>query len=234
MTPEHTHDIVLWGSTQVGKTTALVAYLAMHATWVAEDEESRRELFRLRHEWNLLKQNQLVTGTAAPVWNPLRHRDGSLVRFRDIRGEHSVDSADEAAELRRAAGVLLFLEWPSHRSVVNDIAVHNALAQIAPHVPRALVITKCESGMTTAEFAECVVHPRGSAAIRRTPAALQRLLNDTPALEVFPITVYGWKDDLPAQYYNEFGQFVPWAIEPAMVERPFGYMLERVMAKAVA
>jgi hypothetical protein len=238
MTAERNYDIVLWGSTQVGKTTALVAYLANHAKWLAEDEATRKQMWHRRDEWNRLRQNQLVTGTAESIWNPLGHCDGGQVRFRDVRGHSTftqdTKGAEEAAVLRQAAGALLFLEWPTSRGVDNEIAVENALAQLSPPTPRALVITKCESRMTPQQFATCVVNPLTFARDNNVSASMQRLLTAFEPSAIFPITVYGWKDDLPAQYYDEFGQFVPWAIEPAMVERPFDYIVKQARAQVRA
>jgi hypothetical protein len=206
----------------------LVAYLANHARWIAADDETREELWQRRHEWNLLQQNLLVTGTGGAAFIPLRHRDGGHIRFRDMRGADAIDSKADAADLRKAAAALVFLEWPSHRSVVNEIAVHNALAQLPPATPRAMVITKCESRLSPQQFLSCVVDPKAFAATAGVPA-LRKLFESFDASAIFPITVYGWKGDRPAQYYNEFGQFVPWCIEPAMVERPFDYIVEMAM-----
>jgi hypothetical protein len=223
-----TQDIVLWGSTQVGKTTALASYLAIPPSWIADDDASRTELWAVRSDWNLLKQNHLVAGTSKAMWRPFQHRDGAMIRFRDIRGGHSLDSADEAAVLRKTSAALLFVEWPAQRALIDELAIENALAQIPAATPRALVITKCESQLTSAEFAMCVASPRKFAEERPPGVALRRLLSKFQGDAVFPITVYGWKDGLPAQYYNEFGHFVPWAIEPAMVERPFDYIVAQV------
>src|SRR5689334_3704334 len=83
-----TRTVALWGSTQVGKTTTLAAYLGLHRpTWVVrEDPESRASLRYLQDIWNALQGNRLVPGTPKAIHYRLRHRDGLTVQFRDMQG----------------------------------------------------------------------------------------------------------------------------------------------------
>jgi len=185
--------------------------------------------------WSSLQRNQLAAGTTDATSHTLRHRDQCTLLFRDMRGAHTRSlraHADDARALVEADAAMIFLEWPGPRGVEVRSAIDNALQMLGREHPTALVITKCESHLTSGEFAAFAEDPLGFA---RGHAPLSDLLDSLLSFvehfrhgALFPVTVYGWNGSRPAHFYDEFGRLVPWNIRPALVDRPFEYILSRL------
>jgi hypothetical protein len=233
-------DIVLWGASQVGKTTALAAYFCHRPpAWLDTGaEESQRTLLALGETWNMLQRNQLPPPSLTPLHYEVRSRHGGMVRFRDMRGgdAETLGGRDRDANLRalrEAAAVMLFVSWPGDGRTDGLIAARNALRQLGRH-DRAvvLVLTKVEAYLPFFQLARFRIQdPIEVARDLPSPAPFLDLLRELPPAAIFPITVYGYSlEGHPAHYLDEFGQLVPWNIRPHFVELPFNHVLEGLTA----
>jgi hypothetical protein len=232
--------VALWGALQVGKTTALATYFGRQIpAWVdQENAENRRLLRDFRQTWDVLRRNQLVAGTTFPTLFSLRHRDGTVTSFRDMRGSKtrfSNQNVEDTDFLFKADAALVFCQWPGTSMADDENALANALIDLLPERPTSLVITKCEAHLSEGEFLQFAADPLAFARLQTSLSPLVPLLEKFLAhfkrLQIAPITVYGWNGGRPAHFHDEFGRLVPWNIRPADVERPFEFVLHALGAR---
>jgi hypothetical protein len=229
--------ISLWGATQVGKTTTLAAYVGKYRPqWIDRSHgDTQSSLFELLETWNALLRNRLAPATAEGCNLTLRHRDHRTLGFRDMVGGHT-DSPKgnvvDAKALMDAPAAMFFLEWPGQQTVQAVTALGNALQLLPRNGIAALVITKCESHLSAADFAafaeEPLVFARDHKPLQSLVEPMSSFTDHFPGGQIFPLTVYGWNGDRPAHFYDEFGRLVPWNIQPALVDRPFNFILHRL------
>jgi hypothetical protein len=232
--------VALWGASQVGKTTTLAAYFGKQIPpWIdQEDAETRGTLRGFREIWDALRRNQLVAGTSAPKVFSLRRRDGTVVGFRDMQGgqvRFPNQNGSETDALFKADAAMVFCEWPGARSADDENALENALIDLLPERPTALVITKCEAHLSEGEFLNFAADPL-EFSHRHTPLApllplMEKFQAHFKRLQIAPITVYGWNGGRPAHFHDELGRLVPWNIRPADVERPFDFLLHALRSR---
>ena len=139
-----------------------------------------------------------------------RHRDGGWIAFRDMKGgdaSQPLARADVEALHHEVAGTLLFMD-------VNRLGIHdvlksalNAFAEFESK-PCAVVLTKCESAFSQAEFLQFVDAPLAARRIGSIDWPPE-FIKQVPAEAIFPVTVYGWHNGMPAQDLDEFGRLVP-------------------------
>jgi hypothetical protein len=227
-----TYDIVMWGASQVGKTTALAAYVCKYRPdWIDDDDQSRNTKQDLLAVWNVLEANRLALATARVAYYPLKHaKSDRIIRFRDMLGGHARDLVREELDtLANADAVMLFVAWPGERDVDQLIAAGNALA-MAPRRKVALVVTKCETHLRPDELAGLTGSDTQRASrLRGLPYRFQELLAAVGEAW-FPVSVFGYRDDAqPAHYRDEFGRIVPWGINPVNVNLPFDHIIMDVV-----
>ena len=234
-TDDRTVEVVLWGGREVGKSTLLAAYLCHEPPkWVdLNDQETRATIDLLGSEvWNFLRTNRVPIATNNPQFYPVRHKTGSRIRFRDMKGGNASDLArnkEDAEALRRADAVMILLEWPgSHRTVLDLLAAETALRS-AHHCPLVVVITKAESYLTRERLALFSMSPLETAAGMELPPDFVEFLRRVPAADIVPVSVYGYAGEHPAHYRDEFGRLVPRHIRPINVSLPF----ERALAAII-
>jgi hypothetical protein len=232
--------VVMWGASQVGKTTALATYVCERTpSWLRLDEEvTLTTVATLADTWNLLRQNRLPPGTGITQKFDFRDSADRLIRFRDMKGGDAMAlEKTHREDLASAEALLVFVSWPGERDVDNLIAAENALLLFnTAHKPTALVITKIECFLTPEQVGVITANPLAckdlqSAGRRRlnVPREFVNLINRFPAEAVFPISVYGYGEDhRPAHYPDEFGRLVPWKIRPLNVARPFEHVIARL------
>lgn len=226
-------DIVLWGATYVGKTTILATYLCHRPpSWLdTAASETVATLRHFTHIWNALRRNELPPGTLREEHYLVRHKDGRLIRFRDMKGGNTADPMKNEADfeaLRKADAIILFVEWPSKGAALDVIAVENALL-FAGHCPRVMAITKVEGFLTPEKLTLFSLNPVGVARELELSPAFIDLLEHIPPSDIVPLSVYGYSaDDYPAHYRDEFGRFVPWYIKPRNIALPFERVLEEL------
>ncbi len=229
-------DIILWGASQVGKTTALATYFCHRPpSWLdVRAPASQKTLVELGGIWNRLQRNQLPGPSLKWTYYETCNRQGSTLRFRDMVGGNAENVAgQDLDELLKAAGVLLFLSWPGDGRTDGVIAVHNALRQIGrDQRPVALVLTKAETYLRADQLARFRIEdPLEIARDLGVAGPFRDLLRDMPPAAIFPVTVYGYSPQgHPAHYLDELGRLVPWHVRPHFVDLPFNYVLEGLTA----
>lgn len=230
-TVKNTIDIVLWGETTAGKTTALAAYFC-HQTpdWVdVQDHETLATLVRLRTLWNELQSNRVPIGTVQHQYYCFRNRKtNDLLRFRDMRGGNSGNlNQQDLDDLQRSNAVMFFAQWSEQNTMVDCKAIRNALAH-SHGKPQMLVITKAESFLRPDEFLSFHADPLGKGQEKNLPDSLLKLIQNTPCLlkNVFPISVYGFDKGYPAVFRDEFGRLVPSSPSPCFVDLAFKHLRE--------
>ncbi len=232
MAQNNEKTVILWGYTQVGKTTALASYLCHRPpSWIDRDaEETSTTLKRLSRTWNGLRRNQLARSTFQAKTHQVRHTNGQVVSFRDMRGgdAENLDKEEDAQALREASAVMLFVSWPDLDEMATIVAAENALRYMRPNCPVVLVITKIECSLRYEEASRMIVMKAADFVQERSEASPSlELLNKLPADRIFPISVYGYSpvDNRPAHYRDELGRLVPWNIHPFEVPKPFDNVL---------
>lgn len=219
-------DIVLWGGQQVGKSTLLAAYLC-HAppSWVDfTDPETHTAIDGLSEIWNFLRTNRIPPATLDKQIYPVRHKQGPLIRFRDMKGGNASDLArnrGDAEALRRADALMILMEWPgSHRTVLDLVAAETALRS-AVSCPMVVVITKAECYLTREKMALFSITPLEVAEEMKLPPDFIDFLRRVQAADIIPVSVYGYAGEYPAHYRDEFGRLVPRYIKPLNITLPF-------------
>jgi hypothetical protein len=222
-------DVVLWGDTQVGKTTTLATYLchaASQPSWLDRGApETISTLLQLSGVWTALRRNELPGGTHNAKLYSVRHKDRRLFRFRDMKGGNAGEPADSKEDfnaLQDADALIVFVKWPEGNTAPDLIAVENLL-RFARHCPRALAVTKVESYLTPEKLTEFSMNPISVAVEMNLNHDFIEILEHFSAYEIAPVSVYGYSttEDYPAHYQDEFGRFVPWKVRPVNVALPF-------------
>lgn len=230
---ENVLDVVLWGASQVGKSTLLAAYLCRHKpAWLdGGAPETHETLDQLSTIWNALRENRLPPATTSARSYHVRHRDGRLVRFRDMQGGNTSDLArnkEDAEALRSADAILVLIEWPGPRTALDVIAAETAL-RYADNRPLIFVITKVECFLTQEKLVLFSLNPVGVAEELNLPQDFVELLNSVPPSDIIPVSVYGYSNGYPAHYRDEFGRLVPRFIRPHNIILPFERALESLI-----
>lgn len=240
---EQAHEIVMWGETRVGKTTALATALCRAPQWLdTTAPESVASISTLTPIWNALNTNRVPRGTPSAIPYPVRRRDGRLLRFRDMRGTDALTLAgDDLKAVHAAAALMIFVTWPGAGfanelvAAMNPLRIHRDRDR-----PMALVITKIDRFLTIEEAGVVTLSPdpdrlanlRLSRAGRAGATVPREFIDCVKLFEpraTFPVSVYGYREgSYPAHYPDEFGRLVPWDISPLNVERPFDYIVSEL------
>jgi hypothetical protein len=224
-------NVVLWGDTQVGKTTALATYLCHDESrpdWIDHGApETFATMLQLSTIWNSLRSNELQQATLNAKLYSVRHKDQRLFHFRDMRGSNAgepVRGEEDIREMRRADALIVFIQWPEGNTVSQLLAVEHLLNfALARDCPRALAVTKVESYLTPERLTEFSLNPVRVASEMDLDRDFIRILRRFNSYEIAPVSVYGYseRDGYPAHYQDEFGRYVPWQIRPVNVDLPF-------------
>jgi hypothetical protein len=225
-------EVILWGESQVGKTSALAAYLCHNVPrWVdLKDAASQLTIATLERIYTTLERNRLPDGTVTAKSYSVRHAvRGVEIRFRDMRGKDAGEPTEEERRVIDAsAAVVVFVSWPGQSDVQRLSAAQTPL-RLRDDKPRALAVTKVETHLTRTELAAFMANPLEEARKRGLPGNFINLLNEFPQQAIFFISAFGYDEKgLPAQYLDEFGRVVPSAISPVNVQMPFEYVVEEV------
>jgi hypothetical protein len=231
-----TWTVLLWGDTQVGKTTLLTTALYARqegrlADLVDRTRSAPALASTLLPHWRRLSRSLWTQPTAQDFIDiPLITNSGNTLRLRDVRGGLSRQLEDPVVlrELTAAApdAYLFMLEWGT-RDLNNQLLAVTASLDLCGDRPRGLVFTKCERAFDEGD--RCW---RGGPGWWRThPALLPHAhVLDGFGDAVWPCSAYGYHQRLgqPALLLGEFGQLMPFEIQPVGVNDPFDWVLDRL------
>lgn len=228
--------VMLWGDTQVGKTTMLTTALYGNQVGrlgaVVDRSRSGTVLATtLLPHWRRLSRCLWLQPTSQDFIDiPLVTKSGNSLRLRDVRGGLSRQLEDPAvlAELAASApdAYIFMLEWET-RDLNNQMLAVTGALDLCGERPRGLVFTKCERSLD-----------EGDSCWRGQPGWWREhpgLLSHAHVLEsfgdaVWPCSAYGYHGRLgqPAVLLGEFGQLMPYQIQPVGVNDPFDWALDRL------
>lgn len=218
--------VLLWGDTQVGKTTLLATGLGSRASDIKclDAAASADSLRALEKDLRQLRNARLVSATSAAepidIEVVVRGVEGP-VRVRDVRGGMTRELEEQryAALLAEASVVLFLVEWKS-RELSNQMGAIESAWDLAAGAQRGLVFTKCEADFTSDhhEWRAEVGWWKGAPWLTGFEPLVARF-----GAHVWPVSCFGFdpKTGYPAVVLGEFGQLLPLRIAPINVHRPF-------------
>ena len=228
--------VLLWGDTQVGKTTLVTTALYARqegrlADLVDRGRSAAALTSTLLPHWRRLSKCLWVQPTGQDFIDiPLVTKSGNALRLRDVRGGLSRQLEEPAVlgELtaRPPDAYLFLVEWGT-RDLNNQMLAVSGALDVCGDRPRGLVFTKCER-----TFAEGDRAWRGATGWWRGEpglAAYEPLLASFGDA-VWPCSAYGYHARLgqPALLLGEFGQLMPYEIQPVGVNDPFDWVLDQL------
>lgn len=228
-----TSTILIWGDTQVGKSTLLTTALMADdsgLTGIDRAQSARAIATTVVPQYQRLSACHWVSPTVRqPIDIDLVTTAGTPIRLRDVPGSltRDIHLPDVQQRLMESSAVLYLVEWNA-QDLNRQMAAIRSTWRLLDGKPQALAITKCERGLTMEDEAwQCAPGwwRRG------------RWLNHGDLLEqfgsaVFPTTAYGYHFDtgLPALIIGEYGQLLPFGFRPRGVGEPLQNLLVRMGA----
>ena len=222
--------LLLWGDTQVGKSTLLTTALyadpsRLKAIDRGKSAEALAVLFR---QWQLLSTGRWVAPTSNQLDLDLATGSGSSLRLRDIPGGDTrnvhVDWVHK--RLKEAQGVLFVVEWGT-RDVHRQMDAIRGAWSFCSEVPTALCFTKCERALSEEDEA----WERPSDWWKEYPEwdAHAELIERFGA-RVWPTSSCGYHRESghPALILSEFGDPRPFEINPHRVADPLEWLLDEM------
>ncbi|QXE85533.1 hypothetical protein KP003_14225 [Geomonas nitrogeniifigens] len=224
--------IALWGDTQVGKTTLLAAALCSqyHGFDLLDLNASNAELGQtLAPIWRLLQKGMPTPPTSsAKIDIRLTCKGGTEVHFRDVRGAiASGEDHNEKLKIIDGSDAIIFvLEW-NGRNMADQFNAVSTIVTMFDKRPKALVFTKCEKTFE---------------AVSEVWDAFPEWWRENPALAphsqvislfgtaVWPTSSWGYDNEtwMPCAILGEFGQLIPFRINPKGVEVPFYFIFREL------
>lgn len=231
--------IVVWGETQVGKTSWLATALyERDSFWDLIDQGKSAVALRntVFPHWNRLRTGMNIESTSEDKIDiDLVTTEDNQIRLRDIRGQLVHELHTQAVQERLIGdvdGFLFFVWW---RSSALDRQI-NAIDAILPFLngrPSALIFTKCEADLG-AESEEWLGEPGWW----RTDSRLQRFASTIEKFgeRVWPVSAFGYcqedgASDWPAMIMGEFGNTIPFGIGPQNVAAPLHWILKELKVR---
>lgn len=216
--------LLLWGETQVGKTTLLASGLLSRTDelpgvdWEASIESVEGVL---RERWLRLCKNMPILGTAWREDVQLTFKNGEQLVVSDVQGGMTGEThqPDVQKLLKEADGILVVMEWQPQNLASQMNAVEVATGLFANRV-LGLAFTKCERAFSAGD--PCWSNSsedwwRKKHEYERYDHILSRF-----GSAVWPTSAFGYDDDhRPACVLGEFGQVLPYQVEPRNVRLPF-------------
>jgi hypothetical protein len=224
--------IILWGDTQVGKTAMLSALLYYPGSQPAGMDAGGSAAERnrvLQEHWRLIRNNKPVPPTANErVDLTLNMLGGGTAQIMDIKGGvvRGLAKKDTQDLLQIADGVLFLVEWNASSMGDQLAAVEGGFA-LAGNRAKGLAFTKCEIGLPSDDLAweSRTDWWRKAGAWGRHEQVLGQF-----GQAVWATSVYGFNRQTHrrAVILGEFGQEMPYQIEPRNIKEPFEWMFRRI------
>jgi hypothetical protein len=222
--------LLLWGETQVGKTTLLAAGLLANpellptVDWTAHPDDACQDVVR---HWGQLRRNELIEATVQVRTLNLLLGNGNTVIIEDIRGGSVREPFGEAfPSLKQAGGVLFVTQWKG-RDVARHMEAIEVGLQLCQNKKVGLAFTKCEAWLD-ADDPHWDAPPGWWREHARWDGREEKVLEKFGA-QVWPTSAYGFDPDgRPACLLGEFGQVMPYRVSPRNVARPFAWFLQEL------
>lgn len=220
--------LLLWGDTEVGKTTLLASWLigclGDNAWFSAADSRMDPGYQALLRDWERVRRGMPTMSTMVPYKISLTTRAKERLVIQDIRGGDSV-RADAELPIDRADAVLFVVDVDPHRVdeafFAIEVAMANGLADVADC---GVVFTKADQFLTDGNPAWDAASGWWRTVLPRLPRRHQEQLAFFGD-RVWPVSAFGFRDGEPAVVWSEFGQFLPLDVTPRNVSRPFVHVL---------
>ena len=227
-----TKRLVLWGDTQVGKTAFLATSLS-HARERFPEIDWGRSADSLAENitphWQRLSRNLWIESTSAIKEIQLSLTTGHQLIFVDVKGGavRQESNADARQQLKDANAVLFLVEWNGQNMPRHFLAIDTAWPEVA-QLTKGLVFTKCERNFQYEDpaweakpgwwSASDVIHPYA------------HILRRFPEDAIWPVSAYGYNTRTlrPAVILGEFGQMMPYQVNPRKVAEPLRWILDRL------
>lgn len=220
--------ILLWGDTQVGKTTLLACafYHGRRFPQIAWRESADSINMILGEHWQRLKDNRWVLATAEKrVDLLLTLNGGGWLQISDVQGGLTGRLGQIPQQLKSADAVLFFVDWTASEMGRQMAAIETAW-NFVMDLPTGLVFTRCERGFAADDPAW-----KADRHWWRTGrwAAHNRVI-ERFGDSVWPTSAYGYAGDtrLPAMVLGEFGELLPYRITPKRVQEPFEWIFKQL------
>lgn len=223
--------LLLWGDTQVGKTTFLTTALGLCVDELAAIDrmKSARALSGLFPDVRKLRTQRLTQPTAVlHIDLEIDLAEGRRVRVRDVQGgiTRSVQEQSVAERVEDADVILFLVEWRA-RDIENQMNAIFGAWNLSERARRGLVFTKVEMHLEEGDPPwQALPHWWNSEEWLRPYEAMLQKFGEA----VWPISNYGYDSNTgyPAVILGEFGQELPYRIKPCNVHRPFQWAFEHL------
>ncbi len=226
--------LLLWGDTQVGKTTLLTTTFGPCADRITAVDrvKSAKAISALYPGLRRLRTQRLTQATSVyHIDVELVLGNGQLVRLRDVQGGITrLVNEDHVIERLKGASVVLFLmEWKA-RDIENQINAVRGAWEHSMNAQRGLVFTKCETDLDLDD--EAWNGRRDWWQIDEGLAPYRDVVGRF-GTAIWPTSSFGFDNDTgyPAVVLGEFGQPLPYRIQPFKVHRPFEWAFQQMGAE---
>lgn len=225
-------NILIWGHTQVGKTTLLSTafYDNPSRIQVIDRRASGRAMSQtLLPTWERLRVGELTVPTAAEFLDlSLQTHNGEQVSIRDVKGHitSQMHRDDVSQHVGNANAVIFVVEWGA-RELQRQMNAIDGAWPLCSQLPTALLLTKCELSLSIDDPAW--ERKPGWWEDRRVWRHYKETLSRFGD-SVWPCSAYGYNKNSgrPAVILGEFGQVFPYMIKPQGVAEPFEYILRQL------
>jgi hypothetical protein len=240
MSDKEERRLLMWGATQVGKTT-LLAFGLLHQwslrpsiNWGLSADASRNEargdvVAKLHRHYQGMARNRLGSPTLDRTDFTLVFDSGAHLKVRDIKGAQSRDPFEEEM-LRHPAprqGVLFMMEWAGDKIGEQMSAVHSGLMLCQSTRQKVgLIITKCELELDDQDPAW-----RCRPGWWRDQPWLQPYQGIVSLFgnQVWATSTYGYDEGgRPCCVLDEFGRVMPYNLQPRNVGAPFRWVFQEL------
>ncbi|HHW96202.1 MAG TPA: hypothetical protein PLC97_05390 [Myxococcota bacterium] len=221
------HVLLLWGDTQVGKTTLLTTAFYNPTIGEIDREESAQSISTLFQGLRDLSNQRLTKPTVVFHYDvELKMKSGKHVKVRDIKGgiTRTVDEESVRERLEGVSVVLFLVQWDAGLNQIN--AIRGAWDHLE-NAHKGLVITKCEMALGKDDRAwDCYDGWwRQYDWLRKHDDLVGRF-----GAAVWPTSSYGFDNNTgyPAAILGEFGHSLPFNINPRNVHLPFEWAFSKM------
>ena len=230
--------ILLWGDTQVGKTSLLASSFNGNQGQKFQDELPKIDMSKsfddiTRHllpAWQKLSQGCHTEGTTTMIPLAFETYSGNQFIIQDIKGGdvHSFQNNPEmAAGLKNASCILFLVEWDAVHFRKQFNAIESVFPFFSDSKSFGLIFTKADRGL--AFESEDWNAPRGwwkkHSWLQGQEGFLERFEDN-----IWPISCYGFQDDGRVSVtIGECGLLIPYKIKPYKVLEPLIWAVKKVL-----